>query len=620
MADGSLAGAIRQLCGAVGRQVGGSESDAELLDRFVTRRDATAFERLVCRHDRMVRGVCRRVLREEVDVEDVWQATFLTLARKANGIGSVQSLGGWLYQVAYRMALRVRSNIARRERHERAAGGPIFTRHTDDPLQQAVQRDLREIVSEEIDRLPEKYRTPVVLCYLEGKTNEEAALLLGCPAGTIVTWLARTREQLRVRLARRGVTVGASALIALLTRPDSTEAASSAVRAATVEAALAFADGHLAGAVVSHRVVSLTTGACHAMSLNRLKLIPAILATLCLVGVGSGVLASRIPEPSARVGIQQAVPESPQGPEEGQEASAPSNEQKPKVADPFAGQPKADPPKPKATRHKAEEVVNLSFKTGKSPTVVLEVMNGRIEVVADAADTVTARMTKRCEAQSEEEAKQALKDIDLNQEKDKQDAVRITTKYPAEKHPGHQVGVDAEVRVPPGAVLDLRTSNGAVKLTGGTGGVVVNTSNGAIVVTDGKGRLQLNTSNGAITVTGATGKIDLKTSNGPIDLKVEKAAVNARTSNGGVTFAGTLADGPHMLTTTNGSVRLTLPADARFKIAAMTSNGQVTNEFGAELSGTAGRTLLNATVGKDPKVEIGVQTSNAGVEIRKKKD
>jgi RNA polymerase sigma factor (sigma-70 family) len=570
----------------------------------------------------MVRGVCRRVLREEEDVEDVWQATFLTLARKASGVGSMQSLGGWLYQVAYRMALRVRANATRRERHERAAGGPTFTRETDDPLQQAVQRDLCEIVSEEIDRLPEKYRTPVVLCYLEGKTNEEAALLLGCPAGTIVTWLARTREQLRVRLARRGVVVGASALIALLTRPDSGEAASSAVRAATVQAALAFADGHLTGAVVSHRVVSLTTGACHAMSLNRLKIIPAVLATLCLVGVGSGVLASRLPDPTVRVGIQQPIPENPQAADEGQDDSAPADEQKPKPADPQAGREKNDQPKAKVGRHKAEEVINQSFKTGKSPTVVLEVMNGRIEVVADSADTVTARMTKRTEAASEDEAKQALKDIDLKltQDKDKPDAVRITAKYPDENRQGHQVGVDAEIRVPAGAVLELRTSNGAVNLTGGTGGVVVNTSNGAIVAKDGKGRLQLNTSNGAITVTGATGKIDLKTSNGPIELKAEKAAVSARTSNGGVTFAGTLADGPHMLTTTNGPVRLTLPADARFKIAAMTSYGQVANEFGVELSGTAGRTLLNATVGKDPKVEIGVQTSNAGVEIRKKKD
>jgi RNA polymerase sigma factor (sigma-70 family) len=611
MAHGSLAGAIQRLRGA-GEQLGvGAESDAELLARFVAARDAAAFEQLVGRHDRMVRGVCRRVLRGEDDVEDVWQATFLTLARKAGGVGKGQSLGGWLYQVAYRMALRVRADAVRRGKHERAVGGPVATPEADDPLHLAVQQDLCAIVGEEIDRLPEKYRTPVVLCYLEGKTNEEAAVLLGCPAGTVVTWLARTREKLRVRLARRGVTVGASALIALLTRPDTGEAAQSAARAATVQAAVAFADGTPAAAVVSQRVVTLTTGACHAMTLNRLKLIPAVLATLCLVGVGSGVLAS-LPDAPVRTGVRQPVAENPQ-----------ADEQKPKPADPPAGGAKNEQPKAKPTRRKAEEVVDQSFKTGKSPTVVLEVLNGRVEVVADSSDTVTARLTKRSEAATEDEAQQALKAIDLKlvQEKDKPAAVRITAKYPEEnRNTNAYVGVDAEVRVPPGAVLDLRTSNGAVKLTGGTGGVTIHTSNGSIVVKDGKGRLQLTTSNGPITVSGAAGPIDLKTSNAPIDLAAEKATVSARTSNGGVTFAGTLADGPHLMTTTNGPVRLTLPADAQFKIAALTSNGQVTNEFGAKLTGSGERTMLNATIGKDPKAEIGVQTTNGGVEIRKKKD
>jgi RNA polymerase sigma factor (sigma-70 family) len=621
MAHGSLAGAIRQLREAVGQPGVGSESDAELLARFVARRDAAAFEQLVCRHDRMVRGVCRRVLRGAEDVEDVWQATFLTLARKAGEVGSVQSLGGWLYRVAYRMAIRVRADAVRRDRHERAVGGPTVTRDSDDPFQHAVQQDLSAIVGEEIDRLPEKYRTPVVLCYLEGKTNEEAALLLGCPAGTVVTWLARTRERLRVRLARRGVTIGASALIALLTRPGTGEAAPSAGWAATVRAAVAVADGHLTGAVVSHRVVSLITGACHAMSLNRFKLAAAALAALCLVGVGSGVLAGRLPDDGVRAGVRQPDAENPRAAGGGDLANA--EEQKEKPA-PQPGGAKNDPPATKPVRHKAEEVVNRSFKTGKSPTVVLELMNGRIDVVADSADAVTARVTKRSEAGTEDEAKEALKAIDLKLTQDqdqKQDVVRITAKQPnAEDHRRTHVGADAEVHVPPGAVLNLQTSNGAVNLTGGTGAVTIDTSNGAIVVKDGKGTLQLNTSNGAITVTGATGKIDLKTSNGPIDLMAEKAAVKARTSNGGVAFAGTLTDGPHLLTSTNGSIRLTLPADAQFKVAAMTSHGKVVNEFGPEPSGTAGRTMLNVTVGKDPKVEIGAQTSNGGIEIRKKKD
>src|SRR5262249_38321641 len=153
-----------------------------------------------------------------------------TLACKAGSVGARPSLGGWLYRVAYRIALRARADAAASGRHEGAAGAARAGPAPDDPSRDAARRELRSVLDEDIARLSEKYRVPVVLCYIEGKTNEEAALLLGCPTGTVVTWLARTRERLRVRLAGRGVGVTAGALAALLAGPDVGEAVPPALR------------------------------------------------------------------------------------------------------------------------------------------------------------------------------------------------------------------------------------------------------------------------------------------------------------------------------------------------------------------------------------------------------
>src|SRR5262249_48604123 len=140
-------------------------------------------------------------------------------------------------------------------------------------------------------------------------------------------------------------------------------------------------------------------------------------------------------------------------------------------------------------------------------------------------------------------------------------------------------GVSAVVHVPPGALLDLRTDNGAVQLTAGTGEVRVRTSNGAIRVKDSKGSLRLTTANGAIAVTGARGPVDLKTLNGSITLQGEKVVVKAHTSNSGIRFTGVLADGKHSFSTNNGTIVLTLPANAKFQMDAETTNGTIVNDF-----------------------------------------
>src|SRR5262245_54818383 len=176
--------------------------DAELLLRFVAG-DERAFELLLLRHGAMVFQVCLRLLRHRQDAEDAFQATFLALARKAASVRRPEALAGSLHRTAHRAALRLRS--ARRPEHvtldvEPAAPEP-------DP---AAERDLLAAVEEEIGRLPVKYRLPVLLCYLEGHSTEEAAGRLGCPKGTVFSRLAWARERVCRRLARRGLAPPAS--------------------------------------------------------------------------------------------------------------------------------------------------------------------------------------------------------------------------------------------------------------------------------------------------------------------------------------------------------------------------------------------------------------------------
>src|SRR5271165_5105683 len=193
------------------QQAGGGLTDGQLLGRFVATRDEASFAALVRRHGPMVLGVCRRVLHDGHDAEDAFQATFLILARKAGSVVQRESLGCWLYQVAYHTALEASEANARRRARERPMNDvphPVVA--------PAESVDWLPLLDRELSRLPEKYRAAIVLCDLEGQTRKEAARLLKIPEGTLSSRLATGRQMLAKRLAASGVALSGGALAVAL--------------------------------------------------------------------------------------------------------------------------------------------------------------------------------------------------------------------------------------------------------------------------------------------------------------------------------------------------------------------------------------------------------------------
>jgi RNA polymerase sigma factor (sigma-70 family) len=266
-------------------------SDARLVERFVTARDEAAFELLVRRHERLVLSVCRRVLRDGPDAEDAFQATFLVFVRKAASIGKRESVAAWLYKVAYRVALRARAGSARGARHERPGADLPSLAAPEAP--DAAWRELRPLLDQEVNRLPEKYRRPVVLCYLESRTYDEAARELGCSRGTVSTRLTRARELLRRRLARRGLALSVALLTTLLIERPAAAGVPAGLADGAVRAALLVAAGRAADGLVSAKVVSLMEGALHAMVATKRKVLAGILLAVAVAGAGTGTLTYR---------------------------------------------------------------------------------------------------------------------------------------------------------------------------------------------------------------------------------------------------------------------------------------------------------------------------------------
>ncbi|HKB37419.1 MAG TPA: sigma-70 family RNA polymerase sigma factor, partial [Gemmataceae bacterium] len=243
--------------------------DAELLARVAHSRDADALEALIGRHASLVQGVCQRLLPCRADADDVFQATFLVLLRRAATLRSASSLGSWLHTTAYRLALRVLASSRRRYPLE-AGREPHAGR---DPLDEISGRELCAVIDEELQHLPEKYRAAVVLCCLENRSREEAARELGWGVGSVKARLQRGRELLRRRLERRGLALSTALLAPLLTRTSAP--------AALLPPARDFLAGQ--GTSLSARAVQLAGGAIAAP----LRSLTACVLLLALVTAGA---------------------------------------------------------------------------------------------------------------------------------------------------------------------------------------------------------------------------------------------------------------------------------------------------------------------------------------------
>jgi len=262
-------------------------SDGLLLKSFIGQRDEAAFTILVERHGPMVMGVCRRLVDNFADAQDAFQATFLTLARKASSVSPAEMVGNWIYGVAYRTALEARGKLARlrsREKQVENMPEPKVEHVEHDP----GQRELLGQLDHELSRLPDKYRVPVVLCELEGRSRKDVAQQLQLPEGTLSSRLATARKLLADRLGRRGMTLSAASLTALLAQPTAQAAVTPALIASTVQLATLSAAGNAAAA--SH-VAALSNGVIHAMFMSKLKFLACGLTAFCLLSAGLAYVA-----------------------------------------------------------------------------------------------------------------------------------------------------------------------------------------------------------------------------------------------------------------------------------------------------------------------------------------
>jgi RNA polymerase sigma factor (sigma-70 family) len=283
-------------------------TDAGLLERFVRHKDEDAFAALIGRHGPMVIGVCRRILGGPHEAEDVAQATFLVLARKAGTIRRPATLAAWLHRTAHNLALKWRRDETRRRERE-IQSFQAAVRRTPDPLEELTVRELLAIFDEELQRLPERFRLPLILCCLEGLTQEEAARQLGWTPGALKGRLERGRVKLHRRLAARGLTLPA-VLVAVATMQRSGEAAGmpTGFVSATGRAAVVFATkAEMTEGPIAANVLALAEAGARRTVQTRGKI---VLALLLAVGVGSaGIGALAHPEPAAQLPEQSSVAE-----------------------------------------------------------------------------------------------------------------------------------------------------------------------------------------------------------------------------------------------------------------------------------------------------------------------
>lgn len=275
-------------------------ADGELLKRFLVGQDQAAFAMLVRRHGPMVLGVCRRVLQHEQDAEDAFQATFLVLVRKARSLRSPSTLASWLFGVARRTALEMKTASTKRRAKEASA-------ISQDKSGEDKLADWLPLLDEELARLPQKYREAIVLCDLEGKTRQEAARVLNCAEGTVASRLARGRSMLAARLSRRGVEVSVAVLTPTIVASRASAELLPNLISRTVEAAGLLASGKILGSCVSVKIAVVTEGVLRTMLLRKLQIVAVLfLAILTGLGAAGSMFQSQAAEPPNAGGFEES--------------------------------------------------------------------------------------------------------------------------------------------------------------------------------------------------------------------------------------------------------------------------------------------------------------------------
>jgi RNA polymerase sigma factor (sigma-70 family) len=293
MRNGQLDSVLRHVRSLVAAPQTRELRDLDLLQRFVADHDEATFAAIVERHGPLVLAVCRRILRNEHHAEDACQATFLVLARKADTIRKRESLGSWLHGVASRVARKLDADVKRR------AAGDVTTADVarPDTTGEITWREGLAVLDEELARLPVTYRSALVLCYLQGKTQDEAARELGCSLGALRGRLERARECLRTRLVRRGVALPAALLGTVFLSTQGTAALPAALAVGTVKAVARLAGGQALARAVPATVATLTQGVLTAMSVKRVKMVAALVLTVGLLTAGAFALAAAARNP-----------------------------------------------------------------------------------------------------------------------------------------------------------------------------------------------------------------------------------------------------------------------------------------------------------------------------------
>jgi RNA polymerase sigma factor (sigma-70 family) len=307
MATSQLSEAVEHLRRAVLPPDAGL-TDGQLLQDYLNNGAELALAALVRRHGPMVWGVCRRVLPNHHDAEDAFQATFLVFVRKAASIASPELLANWLYGVAHQTALKARATVGKRQAREKQVNQMPEPAIADQPL----WRDLQPLLDEEVSQLPDRYRAAIVLCGLEGKTRKEAAQQLGVPEGTVAGWLARARDMLAGRLARHGIALSGTALLAFLSQNVASAGVPASLQSSTSKAAILFATGQTVAGVISPTAIALTEGVLESMLVSKTKIVTALLLLVLILGVGVGLLrtpAQAPKKPAADPALVEKKPE-----------------------------------------------------------------------------------------------------------------------------------------------------------------------------------------------------------------------------------------------------------------------------------------------------------------------